>query len=53
MSLYTFKTTDTLPSVKLSADLRIEECSDVELRSTMGTTTWHSLSRFAKNFETK
>jgi GNAT superfamily N-acetyltransferase len=49
MSLYTFKITDTIPSVKLSADLQIEECSDVELLSTMGTTTVKEVVRRLAN----
>lgn len=39
MSLYTLQKNDTLPSVALRAGLRIEECSDVELLSSLGTTS--------------
>ncbi|HEY0041642.1 MAG TPA: N-acetyltransferase [Flavisolibacter sp.] len=39
MSLYTLNTTDTLPSVKLPAGLRIEECSNTNLLSWIGGTT--------------
>lgn len=39
MSLYTFKTTDTLHDLPLPAGIRMEECANVDLLAWMGTTT--------------
>jgi hypothetical protein len=39
MSLYTLTTTDTLPAIQLTAGLRMEECTNVDLLACMGTTT--------------
>jgi GNAT superfamily N-acetyltransferase len=39
MSLYTLKTTDTLPIIKLPAGLMIEDCTEVGLLAWMGATT--------------
>jgi hypothetical protein len=39
MSLYTLRTTDTLPAIQLTAELRMEECTNVALLAWMGTTT--------------
>jgi GNAT superfamily N-acetyltransferase len=50
MSLYTIKTTDTLPFVKHPAGLVIEESRNVQLLSMMGTTSKEDVtSRLANN----
>jgi GNAT superfamily N-acetyltransferase len=39
MSLYTLKTTDPLPVIKLPPGLTMQECTDVDLLALMGATT--------------
>jgi len=39
MSLYTFSKTDTMPSIKMIAGVRMEECFNVELLSEIGAIT--------------
>lgn len=49
MSIYTLKTTDALPRLQQTVGLRIEECTNVQLLSLMGSTTADEVTRRLAN----
>ena len=49
MSLYTFKKTDTLPSLKNIEGLNIRECSDINLLASIATTTASNIADRIRN----
>ena len=49
MSLYTFSKIDKFPSIKITPGVKMEECSNVNLLSEMGTTTVDDVTRRLAN----
>jgi GNAT superfamily N-acetyltransferase len=49
MSLYTLSTKNTMPSIKLPAGIRMEECTDISLLAVMGTTTAEDIRKRLAN----